>query len=70
MSKNTGVEPDQKFPVAETLAAIKEAQHPEKLPAFQNIDDLFDVLDEGDASSNAYNHIPEPGRFTSKRKKR
>ncbi len=70
MSNPTDVEPEQEFPAVETIAAIKEAQHPEKLPAFQNIDDLFDVLDEGDASSNVYNHIPEPGRFTSKRKKR
>jgi len=34
-----------KLPTAETLAAIEEARHPEALPAFQSVDDLFDSLE-------------------------
>ena len=45
MSNPTDVEYEHEFPVAGTLAAIKEAQHPENLPAFQNVNDLFDDLE-------------------------
>jgi len=34
-----------RLPTEETLAAIKEARHPETLPSFQSIDELFDDLE-------------------------
>ena len=40
-----GIPFELKLPNQETIAAIEEAAQPEKLPAFQNIDALFDDLE-------------------------
>lgn len=34
-----------KIPTQETLAAIEESQNPQKLPAFDDVDALFDDLE-------------------------
>ncbi len=33
-------------PNRETLAALAEARHPEKLPAYENVNELFDALEK------------------------
>jgi len=33
-----------RIPNKETLAAMKEAEHPEKLPSYESVDDLFSDL--------------------------
>ncbi len=40
-----GIPFDLKLPNPETIAAIHEAKHPENLPAFHDIDALFDDLE-------------------------
>jgi len=40
-----GIPFELRIPTEETLAAIEEAKHPQTLPAFQNVDDLFDDLE-------------------------
>jgi len=40
-----GIPFELKLPNSETIAAINEAKHPENLPAFRNIDALFDDLE-------------------------
>ena len=40
-----GIPFELKLPTEETLAAIQEARRPEVLPAFQNVDELFDDLE-------------------------
>jgi DNA-damage-inducible protein J len=40
-----GIPFELKLPNQKTIDAIREAEQPEKLPAFQNVDALFDDLE-------------------------